>query len=205
MVHYKKQTLPPSKMNGNDPIKSLYTMPLFLTKNAPKQNMFSMNSLSSNPIRLGPWTAPYTGPRCGGGCWKSGKTGDRKTETTGIGAMPFFDVLGVVLCIPWLGLFMCPLAVAGLGLRYFRINFLLMFGHSIRNPCRVALRSVEMFGLHNDWCANSTAFACICTECANVAILGCPDDKGVLCGLPTFPSRWRLSSEALGSNVHKSL
>jgi hypothetical protein len=52
----------------------------------------------------------------------------------GMGAMPFFDVLGIVLWIPWRDLFMCPLAVAGLGFRYFRINFLFMFEHPFKNP-----------------------------------------------------------------------
>ncbi len=47
--------------------------------------------------------------------------------TMGMGAMPNKGVLGVVLCIPWRGLFMCPLAVAGLRLRYLNINFSLIF------------------------------------------------------------------------------
>jgi hypothetical protein len=38
---------------------------------------------------------------------------------------------GVVLLIPCLGLFICPFPVAGLGFKYFRINFLLMFGHPL--------------------------------------------------------------------------
>ncbi len=59
-------------------------------------------------------------------------------------------VLGVVLRIPWCGLFMWPLAVAGLGFRYLRISFLEIFGHPFRNPFRVALSSLEMVGLHSD-------------------------------------------------------
>jgi hypothetical protein len=35
-------------------------------------------------------------------------------------------------------------------LRYFRISFLLMFGHPLRNPFRVAFNSVEILVLHND-------------------------------------------------------
>jgi hypothetical protein len=34
---------------------------------------------------------------------------------------------GVVLRMPCLGHFICPFAVAGLGFKYFRINFSLMF------------------------------------------------------------------------------
>jgi hypothetical protein len=73
---------------------------------------------------------------------------------------------------------MCPLAVAGLGMRYFSIKFLLMLGQPVRNPCHVALSSVENFELHNDWCTTLTAFAHIRSECVNVVIWGCPDDGG---------------------------
>ncbi len=104
----------------------------------------------------------------------------------GMGAMPFFNSLGVVLWIPRCGLFMCPLAVARLGLRYLRINFLLMCGHPLRNPHRVTFRRVDNFGLHNNWCTNIMAFACVRTECVNAAIWGCPVDGGGLCGHPLF-------------------
>ncbi len=39
-----------------------------------------------------------------------------------------------------------------------------MFGHPSRNPRRTALRRVNIFGLHNDWSANLTAFAFVLTE-----------------------------------------
>ncbi len=100
---------------------------------------------------------------------------------TGMGAMPNRGVLGVMLRIPCRGLFMCPLAVAGLGLRYLRINFSLIFGQPIKKPCCVAFSIVEIFGLHNDWCANFTAFSLVCTECVNAAIWGC---SGFRCDLP---------------------
>ena len=64
---------------------------------------------------------------------------------------------------------MCPLAVAGLGFRYLRISVSDMLGHPLRNPFRVALRSVDIVGLHRDWCANFTLFARVEIECANVA------------------------------------
>jgi hypothetical protein len=80
---------------------------------------------------------------------------------------------GVVLLIPWRGRFICPFAVAGLGFKYFRINFTLTFGHPSRNPFRTAFNIVEIFGLHNDWCANFTAFTLVLIECVNPAIDWC--------------------------------
>ena len=58
--------------------------------------------------------------------------------------------LGVVLLIPWRGHFICPFAVAGLVVKYFRINFTLIFGHPSRNPFRTAFNIVDIFGLHKD-------------------------------------------------------
>ena len=56
-------------MNGNDPVKSLYTTPSLLSANAPKQNTFAMASVSSSSMIFGPkrggwfpWNAPYAGP-----------------------------------------------------------------------------------------------------------------------------------------------
>ncbi len=62
MVQYKKQMLPSSEMNGNECVKSLYTTPLFLSANTPKQKTFAMDSFSSLPIRLGLCNAPNAGP-----------------------------------------------------------------------------------------------------------------------------------------------
>ena len=64
---------------------------------------------------------------------------------------------------------MWPLAVAGLGFKYLRISFSVIFGHPLRNPFCVALRSLEMVGLHNDWCANLTLLALVEMEWANTA------------------------------------
>ncbi len=69
----------------------------------------------------------------------------KRTGTTGMGAMPTLGVLGVVLCFPWRGLFMCPLAVARLGLRYLCINFSLIFGQPVRKPHCVAFSRVDFF------------------------------------------------------------
>ena len=81
----------------------------------------------------------------------------RVTVVDGCCGRPLF--FGVVLRIPCRGRFMCPLAVAGLGLRYFRISVSDMLGHPFRNPFRVALRSLDIVGLHRAWCANFTLFA----------------------------------------------
>jgi hypothetical protein len=73
-------------------------------------------------------------------------------------------LFGVVLRIPWCGRFMWPLAVAGLGFKYLRISVSDIFGHPLRNPFRVALRSLEIVGLHSDWCANLTLLALVLME-----------------------------------------
>jgi hypothetical protein len=61
------------------------------------------------------------------------------------------DCLGCVLLIHC-GFFMWPFAVAGL-----------------------AFHNVEIFGLHNNWCANITPLARVCTQCVKDARLtpGC--------------------------------
>jgi hypothetical protein len=56
------------------------------------------------------------------------------------GGTPF----GVVLQIPCHGLFMWPIAVAGLGFKYFKINLLLIFGPPFMKPCLTALSKVEI-------------------------------------------------------------
>jgi hypothetical protein len=45
------------------------------------------------------------------------------------------DVFGWVLQMPWRGCSMWPFAVAGLGLRYLRNNFFIIYGHPLRSPC----------------------------------------------------------------------
>ena len=79
-----------------------------------------------------------------------------------------------MLLIPCRGLFICPLAVAGLALRYLLISFSLRLGHPSRKPRRTALRRVNIFGLHNDWCANFTAFALVLTEWVKLAACVAP-------------------------------
>jgi hypothetical protein len=64
---------------------------------------------------------------------------------------------------------MWPFAVSGLGLRYLRINFSIIFWGPLRNPLRTAFRRVDILGLHSDWCANLMALAQVCTESMNFA------------------------------------
>ena len=78
-------------------------------------------------------------------------------------------VLEVVLRIPCRGCFMWPLAVAGLGFRYLRMSFSEMLGHPFRKPFCVALRSMDILGLHSDWCANLTLLALVEMEWENTA------------------------------------
>ena len=65
---------------------------------------------------------------------------------------------------------MWPLAVAELGFRYLSINVSEMFGHPFKKPFRVAFRSVDILGLHSDWCANLTLFARVEIEWAKCAV-----------------------------------
>ena len=41
---------------------------------------------------------------------------------------------------------MCPLAVAGMALRYLLMSFSLRLGHPLRKPYQTAFRSVEILG-----------------------------------------------------------
>jgi hypothetical protein len=69
---------------------------------------------------------------------------------------------------------LCPFVVAGLGFEYFVTNFSLRLGHPLRKSCWIAFMREEILGLHNDWCANLTVLARVCTECMKVAIsAGC--------------------------------
>jgi hypothetical protein len=63
---------------------------------------------------------------------------------TAEGCVGLFCVL-LILCH---GLFVSSLAVAGLGFRYFRINFSNKFGHPLRKPLRTAFRSVKILELN---------------------------------------------------------
>jgi hypothetical protein len=77
-----------------------------------------------------------------------------------------------MLHMPWQGRFMCPFAMAGLGFKYFNPNFLLMLGHPWMNPRQIALRSMEIRGLPNNWRANLTVFTLVLMEWVNDPMLG---------------------------------
>jgi hypothetical protein len=49
----------------------------------------------------------------------------------------------------------------------------LRFGHPFKKPRRVAFKSVDIGGLHNDWCANLTALARVRIEWAKQTSAGC--------------------------------
>ena len=65
-----------------------------------------------------------------------------------------------------------------------------MLGKPRTNFQRIAFRSVDILGLHNDWCANMMELAQVLMKFVNVAILMCSElltVLGFLCGLPSFP------------------
>ncbi len=69
-----------------------------------------------------------------------------------------------------LQVFMYPLVVAGLGLRYFVTPAAVSFGHLLRYPQWIAFKSIEILGLHKDWCANRMLLALFCTVCMKKAL-----------------------------------
>jgi hypothetical protein len=48
----KKHTFPLRDINGNDPVRSLYSTPVCLSANAEKQKIFSLESSSSGSINV---------------------------------------------------------------------------------------------------------------------------------------------------------
>jgi hypothetical protein len=111
----------------------------------------------------------HAGPGYTGTSWIYGKTGGAIWATGSNGTVSFVGPLGHVLRVPCLGRFMYPLAVAGLGLIYLRINVSVIFGHPLMKPLQTALSRVKILGLHSNWWANVTGLALVCTESVNVA------------------------------------
>ena len=74
-----------------------------------------------------------------------------------------------MLRIPFLGRFMCPLAVAGRGFKYLVTSSSDRLGHPFKKPLRNAFNSEDILGLHIAWCPNLTVLARVCTECVNMA------------------------------------
>ena len=78
--------------------------------------------------------------------------------------------LGVVLRIPLRGLFICPLAVAGLDTRYLRTVCTSKCGAPSRKPALIALRINAIGGLHKFWCANLTLLIFVVRAYENPAV-----------------------------------
>ena len=131
-------------------------IPLFLSANAPNTKIFAMDLSPLSPIRFGccEFYSDTCSETCPDTCSEPScilAVGCKGTVVAGTCMDDCLAVaFGVVLCMPCLGCFICPFAVAGLGFKYFRINFLLMFGHPFRNPLQTAFKSVNIFGLHKD-------------------------------------------------------
>ena len=79
--------------------------------------------------------------------------------------------LGIVLRIPLRGLFICPLAVAGLDTRYFCTLIASKCGAPSRKPALIALSIDTIGGLQKLWCANLTLLIFVVRACENHAVL----------------------------------
>ena len=158
-------------MNENNPVKSLYTTPFLLSANAPKQKTFAMDSSSLA------MTCGVLGIWIGWAGWMTFCWAPRLASWITLGIIGTGVICGdtgvvgifVVLQMLCLGLFTWPLVVAGLGLRYLRIIFSDMLGQQWTNPWCVAFRSLDILGLHNDWCANMMELAWVLMKCVKVA------------------------------------
>ncbi len=78
--------------------------------------------------------------------------------------------LGIVLQIPLRGLFICPLAVAGLDMRYFRTVSASKCGAPSRNPALIALSIDAIGGLQKLWCTNLTLLIFVVRAYENPAV-----------------------------------
>jgi len=159
-------------MKGKFTVRSLYTTPLILSAKAPKQNTFAIDS--SSGMMLTPSSlALYAGPGYGhGSSIYFGKDGGATWGiSTGTGCIlsPFVLAFLLVLRIPFLGCFMCPLAVAGLGFKYLVTSSSDRLGHPFKKPFHKAFKIVDILGLHIAWCPNLTVLARVHTECVNMA------------------------------------
>ncbi len=100
---------------------------------------------------------------------------------------------------------MWPFAVAVLGGKYLTASFSVMLGHPSRKPARIALSKVESGGLHNDWCANFTAFVLQVMECVKliVSVTGSVvSGRGFFITPRGFPSS---VFRVLNGSVHRSV
>ncbi len=117
--------------------------------------------------------ASYAGPGYGHGsslyCGKRGEATWGIGIGTGCTLPPFVFAFLLVLRIPFLGRFMCPLAVAGLGFKYLVTSSSDRLGHPFKKPFRKAFKREDILGLHIAWCPNLTVLAHVRTECVNMA------------------------------------
>jgi hypothetical protein len=85
----------------------------------------------------------------GGLTWGIGTGTDCTTDCT---VSPFVLAFLLVLRIPFLGRFMCPLAVAGLGFKYLVTSSSDRLGHPFKKPFRKAFKREDILGLQIAWC-----------------------------------------------------
>ncbi len=163
----RKQTLTLRDMKGKVPVRLLYRIPVRLSAKAAKQKIFASDDVLSSSITLA---------LVAGKGWKSEikLLVDwllQRAGQVGVGAaMGSGASLRCALWIPICGCFICPLAVAGLGLRYFVMLTAVRLGHPLRYPQRMAFTSIEILGLHKEWCANQMLLALFCTVCMKNAL-----------------------------------
>ncbi len=163
----RKQMLHSRDMRGKIPVRSLYKIPVHLSAKAAKQNIFASDDVSFSSIAL----ASVVG---------KGWTSEikllvecllQRAGMVGIGAATGSGAsLRCVLRIPICGHFMCPFTVSGLGLRYFVMPAAIRLGHLLRYPQQMAFKSIEILGLHTDWCAKRMLLALFYTVCMKEAL-----------------------------------
>ncbi len=148
-----------------------------------------------------------TGTHIGGGTMgicNGGGNGDGASCRPACGSVMSFGQVLLILC---LGHFICQFAIAGLGLRYLRINYSERLGHPLRNPLQTAFRRVEILGLHNEWCMNFTPFALVFTECVKLARVtpGCISGRSFRARSTTGADHGRADrmSRSLMGRVHR--
>jgi hypothetical protein len=93
--------------------------------------------------------------------------------------------LGVVLCSPLCGRFICPFDVARLEDKYLAMVLALRCGALFKKPMLIALMREDMGGLHRLWCMDFTALVLV-VQCNKRAL-----------------QIWDWSGEAVGNNFYR--
>jgi hypothetical protein len=148
-------------MNGNSPVQSLYTTPVCLSADAPKQKILMIDSSSTSVMRAGPLLLvtlllSLSKMRPGMGGCSMGKDALGSVNRHAVGLCQT-----VVLCRPLHGCFMWHLDVAGLGMRYFCTVYAVKCGAPLRKSHLMAQIKEETGGLHKLWCINLTSFSLV--------------------------------------------